>query len=288
MVKSIIVNNRVESPILLPPREDGVLLKTCARTELYWGDGDVPADTARHLFRVAAGLDSPLLGEQAILGQVKQSYFEAKKRGKLSSSINKLFQTASYVGHRVRTETGIARGAVSYSQVTVDILCHELPDLGNKVVSIIGVNELTESLLNFLNARGATNILLANRSFDKAEEMAHRYNNVEAFSLGEKQELFSLSDVVISATSAPHTIIKSTDLPTGKFQLLFDLANPQDIESDVATLEDKRVFNLRQIETLAQQNLQKRTLEVCKCEAIIEEEIENLQHWQEYRKKLVG
>lgn len=288
MVNSIIVNNRSESSILLAPREDGVLLKTCARTELYWGDGDVPADVARHLFRVAAGLESPLLGEGAILGQIKQSYFEAKKTGKLPSSINKLFQTASYVGHRVRTETGIARGAVSYSQVTVDILCHELPDLGNKVVSIIGVNELTESVLNFLIARGATNILLANRSFDKAEEIAHKYNNVEAFSLSEKQELFSLSDVVISATSAPHTIIKSTDLPTGKSQLLFDLANPQDIESDVATLEGKRVFNLQQIESLAQQNLQKRALEVSKCEAIIEEEIENLQHWQEYRKKLVG
>ena len=113
MVNSIIVNNRSESPILLAPREDGVLLKTCARTELYWGDGDVPADIARHLFRVAAGLESPLLGEGAILGQIKQSYFEAKKTGKLPSSINKLFQTASYVGHRVRTETGIARGAVS-------------------------------------------------------------------------------------------------------------------------------------------------------------------------------
>lgn len=288
MVNSIIVNNRSESPILLAPREDGVLLKTCARTELYWGDGDVPADIARHLFRVAAGLESPLLGEGAILGQIKQSYFEAKKTGKLPSSINKLFQTASYVGHRVRTETGIARGAVSYSQVTVDILSHELPDLGNKVVSIIGVNELTESVLNFLIARGATNILLANRSFDKAEEIAHKYNNVEAFSLSEKQELFSLSDVVISATSAPHTIIKSSDLPTGKFQLLFDLANPQDIESDIATLEGKRVFNLQQIESLAQQNLQKRALEVSKCEAIIEEEIENLQHWQEYRKKMVG
>lgn len=288
MVNSIIVNNRSESPILLAPREDGVLLKTCARTELYWGDGVVPADIARHLFRVAAGLESPLLGEGAILGQIKQSYFEAKKTGKLPSSINKLFQTASYVGHRVRTETGIARGAVSYSQVTVDILCHELPDLGNKVVSIIGVNELTESVLNFLIARGATNILLANRSFDKAEEIAHKYNNVEAFSLSEKQELFSLSDVVISATSAPHTIIKSSDLPTGKSQLLFDLANPQDIESDVATLEGKRVFNLQQIESLAQQNLQKRALEVSKCEAIIEEEIENLQHWQEYRKKMVG
>ncbi len=287
MVNSIIVNNRSESPILLAPREDGVLLKTCARTELYWGDGDVPADIARHLFRVAAGLESPLLGEGAILGQIKQSYFEARKSGKLSPAINKLFQTASYVGHRTRTETGIARGAVSYSQVTVDILCNEIKDLGNKAVSIIGVNDLTESILNFLTARGATNILLANRSLDKAEALAHKYN-VDAFSLSEKQELFRLSDIIISATSAPHTIIKSGDLPFGKTQLLFDLANPQDIESDVKSLYGKTLYNLEQIESMAQQNLQKRTLEVSKCEAIIEEEIENLQHWEQYRKKLVG
>ncbi len=288
MVNSIIVNNRGDSPTFLYPREDGVLLKTCARTELYWGDGDISDGTARHLFRVAAGLESPLLGEAAILGQIKQSYFEAKKTGKLPSSINKLFQTAVYVGHRVRSETGIARGAVSYSQVTVEILCHELPDLGNKVVSIIGVNELTESILNFLVARGATNILLANRSLNKAEEIAHKHGNVEAFSLSEKRDLLGLSDVVICATSAPHTIIRRADLPFGKPQLLFDLANPQDIESGVAALAGKRLFSLQQVEALAQQNLQNRALEISKCEAIITEEIANLQHWQQYRKKMVG
>ncbi len=287
MVESIIVNNRSESPLQLSRKEDGVLVKTCARTESYWGDGDVPAETARHLFRVAAGLESPLLGEGAILGQIKQSYFEAKEAGKLSSAINKLFQTAICVGHRARTETGIARGAVSYSQVTVDILCQEIPDLGNKVVSIIGVNDLTESILNFLTARGATNIILANRSFDKAEAVASKYNAV-ALSLSDKQKLLQLSDVIISATSAPHTIINSSDLPIFKSQLLFDLANPQDIEDGVASLHGKKLFNLQQIERLAQRNLQKRALEVDKCESIIEEEIENLQHWQNYRKQLIG
>lgn len=284
MVHSIIVNNRSESPVLVAKRSDGVLIKTCARTELYWGEGEVPVQTARHLFRVAAGLESPLLGEGAILGQIKKSYFEARETGRLSSSINKLFQTAICVGHRTRTETAIARGAVSYSQVTVDILCKELTDLSSKVVSIIGVNELTESILGFLTARGSANIILANRSFEKAEVLAEKYNAV-ALPLSEKQKLLSLSDVVISATSAPHTIIGRDDLPAEKNQLLIDLANPDDIESNVAQSPNKRLYKLGKIEALAQQNLKKREDEIGKCEEIIEQEIEKLVHWQEYSKR---
>lgn len=284
MVNSIIVNNRNESPVLVAKRADGVLIKTCARTELYWGEGEIPVETARHLFRVAAGLESPLLGEGAILGQIKKSYFEAKETGSLSSAINKLFQTAICVGHRARTETAIARGAVSYSQVTVDILCKELPDLSTKVVSIIGVNELTESILAFLTARGATNIILANRSFEKAEVLADKYNAVP-LPLSEKHKLLSLSDVVISATSAPHTIINKGDLPADKTQLLIDLANPDDIEGEVAKMPNKRLYKLHGIEALASQNLKKRENEIGKCEEIIEQEIVKLIHWQEYNKK---
>ncbi len=284
MVNSIIVNNRSESPVLVAKRADGVLVKTCARTELYWGEGEIPVDTARHLFRVAAGLESPLLGESAIVGQIKQAYFEAQESGKLPSALNKLFQTAISVAHRTRTETGIARGAVSYSQATVDILCRQVPDLGDKVVSIIGVNELTESILNFLTTRKSTNIILANRSLEKAEVLAEKYNAV-ALPLSEKHKLLSLSDVVISATSAPHTIIDKGDLPVGKTQLLIDLANPDDIEREVAQIPDKRLYKLQEIESLAAQNLKKRENEIGRCEEIIEQEIVKLVHWQEYSRK---
>lgn len=261
--------------------EGGVTLTTCYRTETYWGDGDIPVETARHLFRVAAGLESPLLGERAILGQLKNCYNEAKAKEKLSASINRLFQYAMHVGHRVRTETGISRGAVSYSQVTVDLLCRHFPDLTGKVVSIIGVNDLTESILNFLTARGATNIILANRSLDKAEALAKRYD-AEALPLTEKRRFLALSDVVISATSAPHAIIKGEDIT--RQQIIFDLASPADVDESVKSNDLVTLYQLSDIEALAQQNIQKRQAEVRKCEEIIEEEIRDLMLWQEKRK----
>lgn len=263
----------------------GVRLETCQRDELYCGDGDVTAEAARHLFRVAAGLESPLLGEMAILNQIKHAYEEALGRGKLPAGINRLFQTALHAGHRARTETAISRGAVSYSQVTVDILCREMPDLGEKTVSIIGVNDLTESVLNFLTARGASNLILANRSLDKAVAMADRYG-ATALPLTEKRRLLGLSDVVISATSAPHTLIHREDYGAGdRRQLLFDLANPQDMEPSVGSLPGKRLYNLRDIERQAEQNLRKRRREAARCEEIIEEEIATLMQWQENRKR---
>ena len=263
-------------------------LKTCRRTEEYHDEGRVNASEARHLFRVAAGLESPLLGETAILGQIKRAYDEARAQERLTPNINKLFQAAIHVGHRVRTETTISRGAVSYSQVTVDILSRLVPDLGNKVVSIIGVNELTESVLNFLTARGATNLILSNRSLDKAERLASQYG-AEALPLTEKRRMLQVSDVVISATSAPHSIIHKDDFtPSDRRMLLFDLANPKDIDEDVKYLIGKRLFNLEQIERKAKQNLNARRNAIGECERIIEEEIAELQRWETYRSLFKG
>ncbi|MBQ8055488.1 MAG: glutamyl-tRNA reductase [Paludibacteraceae bacterium] len=260
-----------------------ITFTTCKRSELYCDDGTIVESSARHLFRVAAGLESPLLGETAILGQVKRSYYEAKQKDKLSPILNKMFQQAIHVGHRVRVETNISRGAISYSQVTVDILCQELPDLSKKVVSIIGINEMTESILNFLTSRGSTNIILANRTIEKAERVAEKYN-ATVIPLSEKKRLIELSDVVISATSAPHSLIHQKDIvPSPRKRYFFDLANPQDIADDVKNMSNIKVFNLEEIEHLAQQNIKAREKEVAKCEAIIEEEIIELLRWERNR-----
>lgn len=268
--------------------EPHVLLATCNRTELYWGEGEVPEATIRHLFRVASGLESALVGETAIQGQIKKGYYEAVQRGGLSASLNKLFQSAIAVGHRVRTETNISKGAVSHSQVTVEILERELPDLKNSFVSIIGVNELTESILRFLSARGAANILLANRNFDKAQTLAKQYG-AYAMPLTDKRALLALSDVVICATSAPHSIIHVADFEeeeaSNERKILFDLAFPRDIDAEVARLPHKKVYDLEEIEAFAQNNRQKRNEEIAQCEAIIEEEIDELQRWFANREK---
>lgn len=287
MVKAILYN-REDKPTNVNVPVGGVLLETCTRTELYWGDGEIPIETARHLFRVASGLESPLLGEMAIQGQLKNCYYAAKERWKLSAPINRLFQTAIYTGHRVRTDTNIAKGAVSYSQVTVDAICHEIPKLSDCVVSIIGVNEMTESILNFLSARGATNIILANRSIDKARTLALRYD-AKAVPLEEKRYLLHVSDVVVSATSAPHTIIHSSDLTTkaskGNRKLFFDLAIPPDIDEGIAAKPQVKLFRIADIEQRAIQNIKAREAEVAHCEEIIEEEINELLRWQKFREE---
>lgn len=262
-------------------------LKTCRRTEVYQDKGRISTTDARHLFRVAAGLESPLLGETAILGQVRRAYDEAKAQGKLSANMNKLFQAAIHVGHRVRTETTISRGAVSYSQVTVDMLSSMMPDLDKRVVSIIGVNDMTESILNFLTARGATNLILANRSFEAAEQLAKKYD-AQAVPLSDKRKILQLSDVVISATSAPHSIIRKEDvLPFYRDVLFFDLANPRDIDEEVDRLSGVQVFTLEKIEQSARQNLKARSNAIGDCERIIEEELAELKRWEEYRRAKV-
>lgn len=274
---------------LIAPSRPHILLATCNRTELYYGNGEIPAALARHLFRVAAGLESALLGERAIMGQLKEAYLQASTRYKLPGELNRLFQAAIHVGHRVRTETGISRGAISHSQVTADLIRDLCPGLNRSVISIIGINELTESLLNFLTARGATKLILSNRHPDKAEALATRYGAL-ALPLSDKARLIQISDIIISATSAPHTILHRTDFERypelHRPQFLFDLAFPRDIDPEISQLPGKRIYNLEQIEAHAQANRAIRHSEIPRCEAIIEEEIEELMRWQRFRSRI--
>lgn len=259
-----------------------VLLATCNRTETYWGEGEIPDKLAVHLFRVASGLESSLIGERAIQGQIKKAYSFALKRYKLSSSLNRLFQSAMHVGKRVRTETQIASGAISHSQVTADILRNRGIDLKNKIIAIIGVNKLTEDILKFLTVRGAMNIYLANRNYDKAMALAAIYGGT-AMHLEEKRKLLSIADVLICATSAPHTIIHKSDFDDHSEMLLFDLAFPRDIDQDVSCIDGISLYNLEDIEAFARQNLMLRHGEIEKAERIIDEEIDKLNNWQQFK-----
>lgn len=262
-----------------------ILLKTCNRTELYWGEGAISEDIIRHIYRVAAGLESSLIGERAIQGQIKNAYTEAIGRYKLSPSLNKLFQTAMCTGKRVRTETRIAEGAISHSQVTVDILKQRGIDLRTKIIGIIGINKLTEDILKFLSSHGAFNILLSNRNIEKAQDMAAKYNGT-AMSLEYKVSIIEFSDVLICATSAPHTIIKTKDISGDKELLIFDLAFPRDVDDDIRNLKNVDLLNLEDIELFAKNNISLRENEIHKAEQIIEEEIGNFYHWLSYAAKI--
>ncbi|KAA6352359.1 Glutamyl-tRNA reductase [termite gut metagenome] len=259
-------------------KEPHVLLQTCNRVEFYWGEGSISDSIIRHLYRVASGLESNLIGERAIQGQLKNAYQEACEKYKLSSQLNRLFQTAIHTGKRVRTETKISEGAVSHSQVTVDILKKEDIDFQQKIVGIIGVNKITEDILKFLTDNRTINVFLSNRNFEKAEELAKRYNGT-AIRFDDKKRMLELTDILITATSAPHTIIKCDDISPGKEILIFDLAFPRDVETSLGEMEGVKLYDLEEIEQFAKNNLQLRNNEMEKAERIIEEEINKFHQW---------
>ncbi|MDR2691456.1 MAG: glutamyl-tRNA reductase [Dysgonamonadaceae bacterium] len=259
-----------------------VLLKTCNRTELYWGDGTVSDDMVRHVFRVAAGLESALVGERAIQGQIKQAYAEALSKYKLSSTLNRLFQSAMYTGKRVRSETRIAEGAVSHSQVTVEILKQRNVNLKDKIIGIIGVNKLIEDALKYLISRGAVHIFLSNRNVEKAQALAAKYKGT-AVGLDRKAMIIGISDILICATSAPHTIIHPEDFAQkAEDILIFDLAFPRDVDPAVGQLNHVTLLNLEDIELFAQKNISLRKEEIVKAEAIIEAEITKFFRWLQF------
>ena len=261
-----------------------VLLQTCNRVELYYGEGDVPDDVARHLFRVTAGLESALIGERAVQGQVKDSYQQAQLQYRLTAEMHKLFSCALEVGKRVRTETEISQGAVSHSLAAIEILQQEQVDLSQSRITIVGVNKLTSDILKFLKNKGARMVFLANRSQMKAHQLADPLG-ISVFELHDKQRFLADTDILISATSAPHAVIDATDIPAGKKLLAIDLAFPRDIDPSVGRLPNVRLYNLSDVERRVRENISVRKSEVVRAEAIIEEEIAELQDILRRRKQ---
>ena len=184
-----------------------ILLQTCNRVELYSGTGKVSDEIARHLFRVVSGLESSIIGESAIAGQVKQAYYEATQNNQLDKSLHKLFQYALFVGKRVRRETGISKGAMSHSQAAVDFLFKEIGDIKSLKITVIGVNALNEKILKFLINKDAEPVFIGNRTFTKANELAEKYG-AKAFHFDQLPNILEKTDVLISATYAPHFILK--------------------------------------------------------------------------------
>ncbi len=286
-----------------------VFLKTCNRSEIYYDDGKesgVPDDVARHLFRVVAGLESAITGERAVQGQVKEAYYNAKELRHLPTELHKLFLAALQVGKRVRNETEISHGAVSHSLAAIEIIEEEIQkniqknalqnsktdfktSLQDAHITIIGVNKLTADILKFLQNKGAKMVFLANRSQIKAHYLADPLG-IKVYTLDEKKEFLAHTDILISATSAPHLIIHKEDIPSDKPLLAIDLAFPRDIDSKLNELTNVHLFNIRDVEKKVRQNLDVREAEVKKAEEIIEEEIKELNEALERRKffKLYG
>jgi len=258
---------------------EGVFLQTCNRVELYSGGGHIPQNIISHLFRVVAGLESSLVGETAIQGQVKDAYLVASRNKRLDKSLHKLFQTALFVGKKVRSETPISRGAVSHSQAAVNIICRSFQEIGNSRITVIGVHNINENIIRYLTKKGARTIFIGNRTFDKAKALSIKYS-CQAFRFNELEKVLDQTDILISATSAPHLIINQDDFPGNKRMCIIDLAVPRDIDENIGSLKDVKLFNIEMLEGMVEQNIDNRKNAIKNAEHIVNQEVERFFNWQ--------
>jgi glutamyl-tRNA reductase len=265
---------RFHHELLSAPPSASVILATCDRIEVYEGTGTPDERVVRHLFRVVSGLESPILGENQIQSQVKRAYLDAKEKFGLDSGLHRLFQQALRVGKRVRTETKLSRGALGHAQTVANLLKSLPVPLAELSLVVIGVNNLSKGILKFLAARGHRKLVLVNRTVAKAEVLAAELGAGQAVPLEALASTLVDADAVVSATSAPHTLLHPRDLPAaGGPRWFFDLAVPRDIDPDIALRPGVTVYNVTDLENEAKKSLKDRQAEVLGAEAIIDEEV---------------
>jgi glutamyl-tRNA reductase len=278
-----------------------VLLSTCNRVEIYAVTqrptnqikslfrllSDEPSDrddyiyihedgdAVRHLIQVAAGLDSMVLGETEITGQIKNAYEIARTAGLTGRVLNRLFQKAFEATKEIRTHTGIGRGAVSIKSAALELVEKTLGEISRQSIMVIGAGEMAERCVRLLAAKGVGSILISNRSFDRAFDLAIRCGG-EAVCFGEY--LFGMRhvDVVIAATSSPESLLTRCDaenLMSARRQrrlLLIDLSVPRNIDPAVRRLDNISLYNIDDLETIAHQGVQARQQELAACYQIFE------------------
>jgi len=234
-----------------------------------------------HLFKVACGLDSMVLGETEILGQLKQAYALAHRHGHTGARLNRAFQRAFNAAKHVRTETNIQRGSVSVASVAVELAEKIFSSLNDREVMVIGAGDTSEKTARALLSRGARSIIVANRSHDRAVALANELGG-RAVPFGDWTAEFEKIDIVISSTAAPHHILDRAKLEPliqsrrHRPLLLIDIAVPRDIDPGVNFLENIYLYNIDDLQAIADDYLRQRQEEIARCEAIIAEKVNAL------------
>jgi glutamyl-tRNA reductase len=234
-----------------------------------------------HLFQVACGLDSMVLGETEILGQLKKAYDLALQHSHTGAILNKAFQKAFNVAKQIRTETNIQKGSVSVGSVAVELAEKIFNTLKDRQVMVIGAGETSEKTARALLSRGARSIIVSNRSYERAEALADELGG-RAVHFEDWAREFETIDIVISSTSAPHYVLNRAKLELllkarrNRPLLLIDIAVPRDIDPDVNFLEDVYLYNIDDLQAIAEDYLKRRKEEIARCQAIITEKVRAL------------
>ena len=234
-----------------------------------------------HLFKVASGLDSMVLGETEILGQLKKAYDFALQHGHTGGRLNKAFQRAFNVAKQIRTETNIQRGSVSVGSVAVELAEKIFGDLATHEVMVIGAGDTSEKTARALLSRGAKGIVVTNRSEEKAAALAAELGG-RSVAFDQWATEFPNIDIVVSSTSAPNYVLDRARLePLMKVRrnrplLLVDIAVPRDIEPEINFMDNVYLYNIDDLQAIASDYLKQRKEEVARCEQIIRDKVAGL------------
>jgi glutamyl-tRNA reductase len=243
---------------------------------------------ARHAFRVASGLDSMVLGEPQILGQMKQAVREADAAGLLGSTLHQLFQRSFAVAKEVRTSTEIGAHSISMAAAAVRLAAQLFEDLHEVRVLFIGAGEMVELVATHFAARAPKSMALANRTLERGEKLASRFG-AQALRLAELPERLHEFDVVISCTASSLPIVglgaveRALKARRHRPMFMVDLAVPRDIEPEVAQLRDVYLYTVDDLSALVQVAGEKRQAAVAQAEAIIDAGVQSFAHWLDQR-----
>ncbi|EKO5176593.1 glutamyl-tRNA reductase [Vibrio vulnificus] len=238
----------------------------------------------RHLMRVSCGLDSLVLGEPQILGQVKQAYSDSREQQAVDASLEKLFQKTFSVAKRVRTETDIGGNAVSVAYAACTLAKHIFESLEKSTVLLVGAGETIELVAKHLHANGCSKMIVANRTRERALTLAEQFD-AQVISLQEIPNHLAKADIVISSTASPLPIIGKGMVETALKQrrhqpmLLVDIAVPRDVEAQVGELNDAYLYTVDDLQSIIDSNIEQRKVEAIQAEAIVAEESAAFMSW---------
>jgi glutamyl-tRNA reductase len=295
------------------------VLSTCNRAELYVACEDVDAartdlvsfvsgfhgvdaaalephiyqvadlEAARHLFRVAAGLDSLVVGEPQILGQVKEAHGAATQAATSGPLLNRLFHSCFAVGKRVRTETGLGSGAVSVSFAAVALAKKIFGNLDGRSVVVVGAGEMGKLTAQHMKSQGVRHVTIVSRMMAHAARTADAIGGATAAPWGDMDAAIGASDIVITATGAASPILTKARVEAAMRSrrsrplFIIDIALPRDVEAAAGEIEEVFLYNVDDLQAAVRENLARRTSEVTRAEAIVDEELDKFGSWMRAR-----
>lgn len=237
-------------------------------------------EAIKHVFNVSAGLDSLVLGEDQILGQVKDAHDFARQLGSSKKVFNKLFREAITVSKDIKTTTKISHQPLSISYIGIKCLKEKMGSLENKNALVIGLGKMSKLAMKHLEEEQLNNIYVTNRSYEKLKSIQEEYKNLIPIKYEDRYEVMDKVDIVISATASPHTVLKKAEMPkTSNKLIMMDIALPRDIDKNLNEFENIEVYDIDDLKKISEANDKKRRELASIGELIIDEKIEEFNEW---------